>query len=35
MSIIGHIIGLDEIHKKRLFKKLPKDIDIIDLDDIQ
>lgn len=34
-NIIGHIIGMDEIHKKKLVKSLPTHIKIIDLDDIQ
>lgn len=32
---IAHIIGLDEIHKKKLIKNLPKHIKIIDLDEFQ
>lgn len=35
MKIIGHIIGLDEIHKKKLIKQLSNHIKIIDLDEIQ
>lgn len=35
MGVIGHIIGIDEIHKKKLIKQLPKNIIIIDLDIIQ
>lgn len=34
-NIIGHIIGMDEIHKKKLLKYLPDHIKIIDLDSIQ
>jgi hypothetical protein len=34
-NIIGHIIGLDEIHKKKLIKQLPENVHVIDLDDIQ
>ncbi|AYV85129.1 MAG: hypothetical protein Satyrvirus4_26 [Satyrvirus sp.] len=33
--IIGHIIGLDEIHKRNLLKELPDSIKIIDLDNMQ
>lgn len=34
-NIICHIVGMDEIHKNKLVKKLPKHIKLIDLDDIQ
>lgn len=34
-NIIGHIIGLDDIHKKKLIKILPKQIKVVDLDTIQ
>lgn len=34
-NILAHIIGLDEIHKKKLIKEIPKTITIIDLDAIQ
>ena len=34
-NIIGHIVGLDEIHKEKLVKNLPTNIKIIDLDNIQ
>ena len=35
MGIIGHIIGLDEIHKSHIIKKLSKNVAIIDLDIMQ
>ncbi|XWV26126.1 hypothetical protein QJ857_gp0954 [Tupanvirus soda lake] len=34
-NIIGHVVGIDEIHKKQLIKQLPKHIKVIDLDNIQ
>lgn len=34
-NIIGHIVGLDEIHKKKIIENLPINIKIIDLDIIQ
>jgi len=34
-SVIGHIIGMDEMHKNKLTKKLPLHIRVIDLDDLQ
>jgi len=34
-NTIAHIVGLDEIHKKKLIKQLPNSIKIIDLDTIQ
>jgi len=34
-NIIGHIIGIDDIHKKKIIKQLSKNIKIIDLDQIQ
>ncbi|XWV24879.1 hypothetical protein QJ856_gp0904 [Tupanvirus deep ocean] len=34
-NIIGHIVGIDEIHKKQLIKQLPKHIKVVDLDNIQ
>lgn len=34
-NIIAHIVGLDEIHKNKLIKKLPQTITVIDLDKIQ
>lgn len=34
-NVIAHIVGLDDIHKKKIFKKLPKNIKAIDLDEIQ
>ncbi len=35
MSIIGHIIGIDEIHKNKLRRQLPSNIKMVDLDVIQ
>lgn len=32
---IGHVVGLDEIHKRKFVQHLPSDIKIIDLDEIQ
>ena len=34
-KIIAHVIGLDEIHKKKLIKQLPPSVHAIDLDKIQ
>lgn len=34
-GILGHIVGMDEIHKKNLLKNLPPSIKVIDLDIIQ
>ena len=34
-NIIGHIIGIDEINKRILIKQLPRNIKVIDLDNIQ
>lgn len=34
-KIIGHLVGLDEIHKNKLIKMLPSEIKIIDLDEYQ
>ena len=34
-NIIAHIVGIDEIHKKNLIKKLPANICTIDLDHMQ
>lgn len=34
-NIIGHIVGMDELHKNRFIKKLPSTIKPIDLDDLQ
>lgn len=34
-NILAHIVGLDEIHKNKLIKKLPQSIKVIDLDKIQ
>lgn len=31
-NIIAHLIGIDEIHKKKLIDMLPKNISVIDLD---
>lgn len=34
-NVIAHIVGLDEIHKKKLITHLPSNIRVIDLDAIQ
>ena len=34
-NILGHIVGIDDIHKKKLIRTLPSNIKAIDLDSIQ
>jgi len=34
-NIIGHIVGIDDIHKKKFIKELPLNVKAIDLDAIQ
>lgn len=34
-NVLGHIVGLDEIHKNKLIKELPENINVIDIDKFQ